>query len=385
MPSLHRRAVLAGFCALAPLGRVMAMDSPLVVKRHDDGSIILEGPLDRLRSPRGELLSIPIQNMLDAPISLAIRGLRSEAVPLTVAPRASETVKVTPRDAGTFLLQPLQTGEGPAQLRAGLSAMVVIDRPETPRADGEKLIHLTENQSGIRLNGQETLSLAARANARLWLRLANGTAQRIMALTFADLPVTLMALDGQPCEPFRLEGGRLTLAPGQRAELFCDVPARPGANLPISLDNLAGGKGEGALTISDEPPLRTEPLPAPSPLPDNGLPQTMDFRRATRAEITLDSATFARPLVTAKSGSVVMLGFKNDTQRFQAVHWAGHPARLLDGLDDGWKPFFLDTVLVAPGATERIAFIADRPGQYPIFSQVINDLSPPLAGRFMVT
>lgn len=392
MPLLHRRSFLTGLSALAPFSRLHAAEKALVLRRTEDGRIVVDGLDGVPRARRGELFTTPVRNTLETPVSLVIRGLRSDAPQLTIPAGGTQTLAITPRDAGTFLLQPLQTGEGPAQLRAGLSAMVVADRSEMPEVDGESLIHLSEAPptqgaaaGAILVNGRESLSLSARANARLWLRVANGTAQRIMALSLAGLPVTLMALDGQPCEPFRLEGSRLTLAPGQRAELFCDVTASSANKILISMDNFAGARLEGTLTVADGPPLRAEPRSAPTPLPDNGVPQTMDFRRAVRAEIALDSAAFSRPLATARSGSVVMLAFKNPTARFQAVHWTGHPARLLDGLDDGWKPFFLDTVLVAPGATERIALVADKPGRYPVFCQEINSLKAPLSTNFIVT
>ena len=42
----------------------------------------------------------------------------------------------------------------------------------------------------------------------------------------------------------------------------------------------------------------------------------------------------------------------------------GHHFRLLDSLDDGWKPFWLDSLRLAPGRTERIAFLAEFPGSY---------------------
>ena len=36
----------------------------------------------------------------------------------------------------------------------------------------------------------------------------------------------------------------------------------------------------------------------------------------------------------------------------------GGPFRLLDRLDDGWKPFWLDTRILDRGQTQRIAFAA---------------------------
>ena len=46
------------------------------------------------------------------------------------------------------------------------------------------------------------------------------------------------------------------------------------------------------------------------------------------------------------------------------VHLHGHSARLLDALDDGWKPYWLDTIAVAGRQTVRIAFVADNPGRW---------------------
>ncbi|MGB8741256.1 MAG: multicopper oxidase domain-containing protein, partial [Xanthobacteraceae bacterium] len=46
------------------------------------------------------------------------------------------------------------------------------------------------------------------------------------------------------------------------------------------------------------------------------------------------------------------------------IHLHGHSFRLLDALDDGWKPFWLDTMPVAPGGKARIAFVADDPGKW---------------------
>jgi FtsP/CotA-like multicopper oxidase with cupredoxin domain len=46
------------------------------------------------------------------------------------------------------------------------------------------------------------------------------------------------------------------------------------------------------------------------------------------------------------------------------VHVHGHAFRLLDNLDDGWKPFWLDTLPLEPRQTGRIAFVADNPGKW---------------------
>jgi FtsP/CotA-like multicopper oxidase with cupredoxin domain len=55
-----------------------------------------------------------------------------------------------------------------------------------------------------------------------------------------------------------------------------------------------------------------------------------------------------------------------------AVHVHGHHFRLLDRLDDGWKPYWLDTVPVGPRETARIAFVADNPGRWLIEQHALD-------------
>ena len=64
-----------------------------------------------------------------------------------------------------------------------------------------------------------------------------------------------------------------------------------------------------------------------------------------------------------------MLALVNKTAALQMVHLHGHSVRLLDKLDDGWKPFWLDTVAVPPQETARVAFVADNPGKWLIETQ----------------
>jgi FtsP/CotA-like multicopper oxidase with cupredoxin domain len=54
------------------------------------------------------------------------------------------------------------------------------------------------------------------------------------------------------------------------------------------------------------------------------------------------------------------------------VHLHGHHFRLLDRLDDGWKPYWLDTVPVVPRQTVRIAFVADNLGRWRIENRAVD-------------
>jgi len=55
----------------------------------------------------------------------------------------------------------------------------------------------------------------------------------------------------------------------------------------------------------------------------------------------------------------------------QVLHLHGHHVRLLDRLDDGWKPYWMDTLLVGD-EIERIAFVADNPGKWLIEGRALE-------------
>jgi FtsP/CotA-like multicopper oxidase with cupredoxin domain len=120
-------------------------------------------------------------------------------------------------------------------------------------------------------------------------------------------------------------------------------------------------------------------------LPANPLPQKMNFAGALKMDVPLEGSAAmwslaghasdghsGKPLFSVKRGRTVMLAFANRTTFAHAMHVHGHHFRLLDRLDDGWKPFWLDTVLVPPQQTWRIAFVADNPGKWMIDCHILD-------------
>ena len=59
-----------------------------------------------------------------------------------------------------------------------------------------------------------------------------------------------------------------------------------------------------------------------------------------------------------------MLALTNRATIPTVFHLHGHHFRLLDRLDDGWKPFWLDTLVIDAGQTQRIAFAAEYKGSF---------------------
>ena len=89
-------------------------------------------------------------------------------------------------------------------------------------------------------------------------------------------------------------------------------------------------------------------------------------------------------LFRAKRGRTVVLGLVNRQEVPCAVHVHGHAFRLLDRLDDGWKPFWLATMLVDARQTARIAFLADNSGKWLIECVAIDRPDSITAGWFEV-
>ncbi len=345
----------------------LAADQPATPVLGYDGA--LPGPVLRLR--RGEVADLVLRNDLADPTGLHLSGLRRPLDTALVAPAEERGQPLVARDAGTLLYRPGLVG-GDGQFRQGLAGLLLIDDAAPPRHDREVPLLLGEAPGGAMLvNGRSGPELSVRSGERIWIRLANATPHRVFRLALPDQALTLIAFDSQPCEPFPLDGGRLVIGPGQRADLIWDVAAS-GATLPLQLARFGGQTLSADIPVAG-PPLREAPLPPTVPLPPNAVPQTMDFRRAIRWDWpiggTAEAPTLAgrddrtlpsNPAFRARPGSIIVATIRNDAPVLHALHVQGQAARLLDGLDDGWKPYFLDTALVAPGMTVRIAFAAEQ-------------------------
>jgi FtsP/CotA-like multicopper oxidase with cupredoxin domain len=101
----------------------------------------------------------------------------------------------------------------------------------------------------------------------------------------------------------------------------------------------------------------------------------MDFRGSLRAEMRVDAAAAdvpAAPLFSVARNRTVMLALANRTDIPRVLHIHGHHVRLLDALDDGWKPFWLDTIPCMPQQITRVAFVADNPGKWLLHARAIG-------------
>jgi FtsP/CotA-like multicopper oxidase with cupredoxin domain len=428
---LDRRELLAGLgvAALAPMWPVAARAQarPALALQAKADSVALrpsvpatpiwslQGP--ELRFKRGETLDIGFGNELPVPAVLNWRGIDGApaAEPLTARPPLAaggkEALQLPLRHAGTFLCDLNLLGDGqprPSQARALIvqeSEAVAVDRDLIlliedwrVRPDGTAMAPGTDPGDAVpvhAINGQTSLDLSARVNERVRLRIISGCQRAVIAVKLEGVEVRVMAIDSQPSEPFQARNGALVLAPGGRADVFIDVTAQAGNATPILLHDGKEARPIGRIVVSSEPPVRPAPLPLAPPLPSNGLPERIELKGATRVDLALggpqgDWVTPAKFVATAppafrvKGDRTAVLALTNRAAIATVFHLHGHHFRLLDRLDDGWKPFWLDTLAIEPGQTQRIAFRTEYPGRYLIESVATDWAAPRLVRWYAV-
>jgi FtsP/CotA-like multicopper oxidase with cupredoxin domain len=342
-----------------------------VTKSGYDGKV----PGPQLRVKRGEEFAVRVVNELDEPTAVHWHGVRvpnamDGAPSLTQAPippGASFDYRFVAPDAGTFWYHP------PFPNGADLYGALIVEETQPPDVDQDiSLIYAGSHLSAdgwLKVNGVDDFVRTVSANQRVRLRVVNGTATQIMKLRMAALRVLVIAIDGQAIQPFAARDGELTLGPGNRIDATVDCTIAPG-------DMSAAMRIEGAdrssfpvvrILCDPKPPGRLSPRDDPKSLPSNPLPERMDFRDAFRLEAAIGQIHADKkdqPLFTVRRGRTVMLGLSNPTSANGFIHLHGHSFRLLDALDDGWKPFWLDTMPMEPRGKARIAFVADNPGKW---------------------
>jgi FtsP/CotA-like multicopper oxidase with cupredoxin domain len=352
-----------------------------------------EGTIARpvLRVRRGEEVRVRLVNELPEATAVHWHGVHvpnamDGAPGLTqapIAPGASFDYRFTPPDAGTFWFHPpLDLG---AQLDRGLAGILVVDEVAPVDVDLDVALLLSDWY----LSQRQPVDIAVRTNDRLRLRLVNATRTRALTIRVDRHQPMVMAIDGEPAEPFTTRRGRVALAPGNRADLFIDAVLAPGETAAITVE---AGASEVAVArlVYAATPARPALRPAPAPLPDNPLPRAIDLTRALKFDVRLQSAAAAprgneQPLFSLKRGRAVVLGLVNPSDAAMAVHLHGHHFRLLDRLDDGWKPFWLDTLVVPAGQSDHVAFVADNPGKWRLDAQALAATGGASPGWFEVT
>jgi FtsP/CotA-like multicopper oxidase with cupredoxin domain len=378
------------------------------------------GPLLRLR--KGEELKLRLANRLEEGTTLSFPGLRTAnaaagiggLTQALVAPGADLDIRFTPPDSGFNLYLPDAGAATARQIGSGLFGPILVEEASPPAADLEAIVVLADwrlDEEGRikddfsdpavargagRLGALVTanaapapLTLFPAPGARVRLRLANAATARIMSIGVTGVRPLIVAVDGQPSEPFEPLHNAFPMGPGARFELMFDMPSEAGGAVGFVL---RGGEAAAIAGELDRPMVvfeaRGESVAARPEivgLPANPLlPKEIRLERAARVDLTIEGGGDApftvngagfsgwdvKPLFAVPRGAPVTLGFVNKTAVAQAMRLGGHVGRLLHALDDGWEPYWRDTILVASGHAAHLAFVAANGGKWPIASAI---------------
>jgi FtsP/CotA-like multicopper oxidase with cupredoxin domain len=337
---------------------------------------------------------IALANELPVAAGVSIRGLDGVAAaePLLVQPPipagGKTTLALPLRQSGTFLLDGRLSNEGGAHPL--LPRALVVEESKPPQTDRDEVLLIEDwrlKADGTALMpGQEAgdatplftanrlpaIDITLKRNERLRLRMINGCQRAIIALKIADLAVRVMAIDSEAAEPFVARDGQIVLAPGTRVDALIDATAPAGTASTILLHDGVKPQPLGRISMSNDAPARDAPLPEAEPLVASPRSR-IDLKSALRVDLTLDAAQWSEPaafdkasapVLRAARGRTIVLAITNNGATPATFHLHGHHFRLLDRLDDGWKPFWLDTLAFQSGQTQRIAFAADFPGRW---------------------
>ncbi len=373
-----------------------------------------------------------------------VAGLTQAAV----APGASFDYAFTPQDAGVFIYHPMVPalpGRTAEQVERGLAGMLIveengwsgeIDRDVALLLDDWRLTEahqidpafavpadyarLGRLGNTLTVNGRpgpETITLPPRSRVRL--RIAGLMNARILPMLFrGQAKASVIGIDGQPCEVFDPLRRQVIVAPGSRYDMVLDLPETAGQEVLISVA-LGDGIPVMRFVAEGEPAPAKKPVP---PLPQNPqLPEAILLQTARRAEFNIGggwdakdpagagaapdviakklpdaakvwqlnfgfpSGIAGKPMFSVKKGSVVVVALVNRGSWPQVIRTHGHVFRVLHALDDGWEPFFLDTVIVPENKTVRIAFNADNPGKWLIRSAILEHMEGGVLSWFEVS
>ncbi len=384
------------------------------------------GSLIRLK--KGELLNVRLENALSSPTSIHWYGMRGTNAMDGVAGLTQMSVKqgevfnynFMPPDSGLFWYHPLNKGSAAEQQNRGLYGLIIIEEPDAPsvdqdiaviiddwnlKSDGEidsDQYYLKGFAQGGRLGNFLTVNgnaapekLYAKSGGRIRLRFLNATGARVCPLKFTDIQAHVIAIDGQACDPFDPLRRTVILSPGSRFDIIVDISADENKTGEIGISL---GKILPLLSITSIG-VKSEKHPPLLKLSGNNLPAAIRLQNSVRTELVITGGQSApvgsepdlidktkiwqinnsyfidfgaKPLFTVRRGTPIVINIANKTAWPQVIHVHGHNFRLLHAFDDGWEPYFLDTLFIADGRNSLISFIADNPGKWAIRSSILD-------------
>jgi len=280
-----------------------------------------------------------------------------------------QTYRFVVRQVGTYWYHSHQVSHTQV-IRGLLGPLVVLPKQADPRLDVTALSH---TYSGVRtLNGAEGVTeVDAQPGQVARIRVTNtdnGTVQ-----VWAGSPYKVLAIDGYDVNaPTSIDGKRLGVPPGGRADLEVVAPARVqvGASTAVVVGTDPGKPGEPSNEVDLMSYGTAAPLPFDPSQPDRRFhydigrrPGFVDGKPGLWWSINGHLWPDV-PMFMVDEGDVVVFTIKNSSGAVHPMHLHGHHAVVLsqDGRTATGSPWWVDSLDVEDGETVEIAFLADNPG-----------------------
>lgn len=270
------------------------------------------------------------------------------------------------------------------------------------------------------VNGRRSIQVAGRPGERLRLRVINASAATNFYLHSSAAPMTIVAADGPPVQPVKLN--RFLMAVAETYDVIVTVPPSGQYELRATAQDGSGhasayfGVGELhpaadpprpnvyqmdemlnlALEEKEDDPHASLNLPRPgSPYrllraPEStALPAKLPRRKITlhltgdmnRYIWSFDGKTVAEaPYVMLKRGEVIELELVNDTMMHHPIHLHGHFFRLL--MDQGARSPLKHTVDVPPMTKRTVEFEANEAHDWMFHCHILYHMMSGMARIF---
>lgn len=406
----------------SPIQRISGVLGPQPLALEENGGTVsaLTLPLNE-QVTRNTPFDLAIRNETARPVMLDLGALSPpQADPLAalvrIAPGEVLNRRVSCPTAGTQLYdarlfggdQPMPIGvftsSNPDDKRIASSDHVLLIEDFRQAAEGTLLAPGqpgTVAKSTFTVNRQVTQEITLLQNRRHRLRFVNGCHRHAIALKIGGgYEATVIAIDGQPAEPFPARDGQLILAPGTRIDVTVDSWKKEIAGrAPVLLHD---GRSARPIVwlIRGQQPANLLAYDSAAKMASNGLPERIDLKSALRIDLAMGAAAHGKPpdwqepaafesrrpapAFSVRRGRAVVLTLVNRHDIPATFRLHGHHFRLLDRLDDGWKPFWQDRLLFQPGETHRIAFQPNDAGGFLLEAMAMDWSAPKLIRWFRV-
>ncbi len=373
-------------------------------------------PGPELRVTQGDRVKVLLINHLPVATSIhwhginvpnasdGVAGITQDAVP----PGGFYVYEFIANDPGTYWYHSHQDTMN--QIPGGLfGSVVVAPNASTPTVrDYTLMIHTLPNSDAVAVNGSASLHLEANPGDSVRLRLIDavsamdfGPTGTVQMPVLMGAPYMVAALDGHDLnQPQPLGPERIPLGMGQRADLVFTMPSAGAVRL-VGIRGIAAfpwtQPTSASVTIGNGPVPAVNVRSLPTfDLTSYGVAAPDAVLDATRFDVTRQivlaggtpmfrNGTFdfadtfsgqAAPTIqpiNVRLGDLVRLHIVNHSRQTHPIHIHGHIFSVLakNGRTITGSPVHLDAILVRPGDSWDVGFVADNPGIWMLHCHVL--------------